>query len=390
MTSFAPRAIEDEVRRKAADHTALWETLTNIDSGSHLHAGVAEVNRLVADRLKSLGFEPEVVQVSGYAPHVVARRRRGDRPGHLAIIGHTDTVWQEPIVHEWPFSITDGIATGPGSGDMKGNVVMALAALEALDALGIEGPGEISFLLIGDEELGSPTGRAVVESELARGVNWALCLEAADGDGRVCTSRAGLAVHFVTIHGRSAHITAPDGISAVSEMARKIIEYEAVATGDGEVICGVGVAKGGVAKQVVPDRAELIIDLRARSAESMRTAADRLRDITGHAFIAGTRSEIAGGVTRPVFPRTPGTVALYARAREIARSLGISSYGEMHEDGGSDGSFAAAMGIPTLDGMGPICWDGCSRRERVDVESVWQRAAVFGALLATTTPEMLA
>lgn len=382
--------IETQVRSKSDDLLGLWETLVNIDSGSHLHAGVAAVGDVLAKRLEAIGFSVERVRPSEqYAEHRVARRRRpGGRPGRVLLVGHLDTVWQEPIVHEWPFSITDGVATGPGIGDMKGGLVAAMGALEALDTLGIDGPEEITWVLIGDEELGSPSGRSVVE-EGASNSDWAICLEPSFAPANVRTSGGGLGVYYVTIHGKTSHITTGEGISAVSEMAHKIQEFEAITRPDRSLLVGVGVARGGVAKQVVPDRAELVLDLRAQTHELLDEGDRRIREITAKTTVAGTTAEVSGGITRPVYPKLEGTERLFQKAKSVAESLGIQGYQQRWSAGGSDGNFVAALGVPILDSAGPICADGCSRRETVVVDTLYNRSAIIGALLATIDPATL-
>jgi glutamate carboxypeptidase len=390
-TAQTARALDAALRARSDDLIDFWRTLVNTDSGSTDLDGVRKVGDLLATRLEALGFAVDSVRPDPrYGEHRVARRHRdGGRTGTLALIGHLDTVWQEPIVHQWPFSIDGGLAYGPGVGDMKGGLVAAIGALEALDALGIPGPADITFILVADEELGSPSGRAVVEDAVRGSADWAMCLEPSGSLGYVRTSGGGLGVYYVTTHGRTAHITEPDGISALREMAEKLIAFENLTNADRSLVVGVGVAKGGYAKQVVPDRAEMILDLRAHTADLLLEGDRLIRETAARTFVPGTTTHLEGGITRPVFPRTDGTGKLFDQAKTITRQLGISDYEEHWSGGGSDGNFVAALGIPIIDSMGPVCHEGCSLRESVDVDTLFTKGALMGTLMASIDPATL-
>ena len=384
-TKSIAKTLEEQLRSRSDDLIEFWKALVNIDSGSNYHGGVRKVGDLMAERLERLGFAVESVRPDAqYGEHRVARRHRdGARAGTLAFIGHLDTVWQDPIVHEWPFSMADGLAYGPGVGDMKGGLVTATGALEALDALGIAGPEDITFVLVADEELGSPSGRGVVEDLVRNSADWAMCLEPSFEPGYVRTSGGGLGVYYVTTHGKTSHITTGDGISALREMAEKLIAFENLTNADRSLIIGAGIAKGGYAKQVVPDRAELVLDLRARTADLLLEGDRLIREVAAKTFVAGTTTDIEGGITRPVFPRSAGTAKLFAQAQATAHEMGIEFYEERWSPGGSDGNFVAALGIPIVDCTGPICRDICSLRECVVVDTLFTRSAVLGTLMAS-------
>jgi glutamate carboxypeptidase len=156
---------------------------------------------------------------------------------------------------------------------------------------------------------------------------------------------------------------------------------EALSRPDDGVIVNVGVFRGGAARQVVPHQAELHVDLRARTAEQSAQLLDQIRQIAEDVADPAVSVSLRGGLTRPAFPRAPGTLALFAAAHRIAGGLGIPAF-EIGSSGGSDGSFPAALGVPTLDGMGPICHDTCSRDETIEIASIAERGALFAALIA--------
>ncbi|TEA79663.1 M20 family metallopeptidase [Allopusillimonas ginsengisoli] len=365
------------------DYLQIWEKVVNIDSGSYDVEGVKAVGSVFAEELKKRGFDVRAEQTDPqFAPHLIAERHRPDgNKGTVVLIGHCDTVWPKGTVKDWPFSIKEGMVTGPGSGDMKGPNVMGLAALDAIDALNIKGPEHVKFLLISDEEVGSPSSRALIEREV-RSVDCALCLEPARKNGYLVTSRRGLATYIVDIAGVTAHAGYDFGASAVVEMAHKIIAYENLTASDFSCRVSVGVAKGGVAKQVVPESAVMHVDVRAHTMELLEEVCRKVQEISAKTYVSGTKTAWRGGITRPIFPRSKGVQELFRRAKVVADHLKVSNFGEMSTPGGSDGSFAAALGVPTLDGLGPVGIDICSKREVVPLHSFSERGAILTALLA--------
>ncbi len=368
-----------------ADLPALLSTLeraVNIDSGSYHAPGVNAVIDLVAGELSRLGFSIERGKLPGRGDQMTARRRFGSGRKML-ILGHADTVWPAGTVAEWPFARNGDRLTGPGVGDMKGGVISAVFALKSLLKRGLEGLGECTFLLVPDEELGSVQSRSWIENE-ARRADACLTLEPCRPGGGVVTGRGAVGAVFIRAKGVSAHCAAaPEkGASAVRALADLIGELERLSDHSRGISASVGIFHGGAARQVVPPDAELHLDLRAPDAAAAdallagvqgivrRPAADRRIELT-----------LAGGISRPAFPKRPGTVALFALAQKICGELGTSIM-EVTSRGGSDGSFAAALGVPTLDGLGPICHDSCSRRETVELESIVPRGALLAGLIA--------
>jgi len=379
-----------DTRQYAADIEAalprllpLLERAVNIDSGSYHAPGVNAFIDLVAGQLSELDFSVERKPLSGRGDQMTARRRFGGK-GKLLILGHADTVWPAGTVAEWPFTRADDRISGPGVGDMKGGVISAIFALKSLIARGhLSGLAECTFLLVPDEELGSVQSRAWIEAE-ARGADACLTLEPCRPGGGVVTARGAVGAVIVRATGVSAHCaTTPEkGASAVRALARLIEELEGLSRHSEGVSASVGIFKGGAARQVVPPEAELHLDLRAPDARAAEVLLDGVRRIVERAPVdERVRLTLSGGISRPAFPRRPGTVALYARAQMICSELGAPIF-EVASRGGSDGSFAAALGVPTLDGLGPICHDSCSRRETVEVSSIVPRAALLSGLMA--------
>lgn len=388
-----PRDLAADLRAALPDMLTMTERAVNIDSGSYDAQGVNRVQDLFAAALSGLGFQIARRKLAERGDQMTAALAPGGRGLRLLVIGHADTVWPAGTAAEWPFQRDGGRVTGPGSGDMKSGVVMAihaLAALKARDAL--EPFSTVRFITVPDEELGSPGSRAWIEEE-ARQADAALTLEPGRPGGGVVTGRGAVGAVYVTAEGVSAHTGSAreKGASAVAALAPLVGRIEGLTRLEENVIATVGIFRGGAARQVVPHQAEMHVDLRAPAAEA------------AEALLAGVKAAVAeppadrrvklswrGGFTRPAFPRGSGTVQLYKMAEQIAARIDQPIF-EVQSQGGSDGSFAAALGVPTLDGLGPIAHETVSRREWVEVDSIARRGALFAALVArlAAQPESL-
>lgn len=376
-----PRVCAADLEADLPELLATLERAVNIDSGSYHAAGVNAFIDLVSGALSELGYSIERNRLPGRGDQMTARRHFGRGP-KLLILGHADTVWPAGTVAEWPFGRTGDRITGPGVGDMKGGVISAVFALKSLHSRGLSGLGECTFLLVPDEELGSVQSRRWIEGE-ARRADVCLTLEPCRPGGGVVTARGAVGAVFIRAKGVSAHCaSAPEkGASAVRALGGLIGDLERLSHHDRGISASVGIFRGGAARQVVPPDAELHLDLRAPDAAAAEELLAGVREIVERP-LADQRVELtlAGGIGRPAFPKQPGTVALFALAQKICTELATPIF-EVTSRGGSDGSFAAALGVPTLDGLGPICHDSCSRRETVEVHSIAPRGALLAGLI---------
>jgi glutamate carboxypeptidase len=354
--------------------------LVEIESGSYSKTGVDEAGNFLASELARLEFQIEKIRQANIGNILYARRSFGGR-GRVLLLGHLDTVWPVGTLKEWPFSIGDnGFATGPGIGDMKGGLIAALAAIEAVQKCKLCSLESIAFMLISDEELGSPISRPIIENK-GREADWVLVMEPGRSNGAVVTSRGAVGCLIIYTEGRTAHCgdNFSDGISAIRELAGKIAPIESLSIPDKGILVNIGIFRGGEARQVVPGFAEMHIDVRARSDDEMNNLISQIRTLILSNTPARIKTTIKGGPTRPTFSRSPGVQNLYQKALEIANDIKVP-LAEAHSPGGSDGSFTAAVGIPTLDGLGPISFDICSRRERIVVESLFERSLLIAGL----------
>jgi len=253
---------------------------------------------------------------------------------------------------------------GPGVGDMKACVVMAAHALGVALARRPAGLGAVEVLVVPDEELGSPASRGWIEAR-AREADACLGLEAGWPGGGVVVARGAVGAVYVTARGRTAHCAAheDEGASAVAALAPLVAALESCSRGSARV--SVGVFRGGTARQVVPDEAELHVDLRAPDATAADELLDRVREAVALVRAPGVSVELRGGWTRPPFEEDR-SARLLGLAAARAAELDLPLVPERSR-GGSDASFAAALGVETLDGLGPICHDSCARDERIEI-----------------------
>jgi len=360
---------------------AMTERAVSIDSGTYCTEGVQAVIELFAGHLAASGFDVERTPLPDRADQLTARRVLGDGP-RLLVLGHADTVWPAGTAAGWPFRNDGTVLTGPGVGDMKANVVMALHALRRLLAAPLPGIGGITVLIVPDEEIGSPGSRAWIEGH-ARQADACLTLEPCRPEGRVVVGRGAVGALYVRANGVTAHVGPARalGASAVSALAAMVGPLEALTDPERGVGTSVGIFRGGAARQVVPAEAKLHLDLRASTQAGADWLVAEARRIAGRPPADPRVSvHVEGGFYRPPFPTGPGTRRLYELARKVGSGLGVAVE-EVVSSGGSDGSFAAALGVPTLDGLGPICHESCSRRERVELDSIVPRGLLFAGLV---------
>ena len=234
-----------------------------------------------------------------------------------------------------------------------------------------------------DEETGSATSRAIIEAEALKS-EAVLVLEPALAGGALKTSRKGIGQYEVVAHGVSAHagVDPTKGVNAIRELATQVLALDALRDLERGVSVNVGVIRGGTRSNVVPDRASALVDVRVATLADADRLDQAMRALT--ATTAGARLEVGGGVNRPPMERSAGVARLFGVAREVAGELGIDLR-EGGTGGGSDGNFTAALGIPTLDGLGAIGDGAHALHEHVELEVLVPRAALLAGLLYRLT-----
>lgn len=313
-----------------------------------------------------LHLDAEILEIGG-RPHV---RWRGASP-RVLVIGHFDTVWPAGTIDRWPFSVSDGIATGPGVFDMKAGLVQGLYALAGRGSL-----DDVDIVFTSDEEIGSPTAQPLYE-EAARAVDAAFVLEPS-ANGALKVARKGVATYLVEVKGLASHagLNPHDGVNALSELARQVIDIEGFA--DGATTVTPTIAKAGTATNTVPASAILRVDVRVPTFEEQDRIDAAMSSLRTH--IDGASVDVTRTSLHPPMPRSTAE-ALFARAQNVASTLGMAPLDGVEVGGGSDGNFTAAVGTPTLDGLGAVGDGAHAEGEHVIIDRMSERAALFAALV---------
>jgi glutamate carboxypeptidase len=372
--------LREQLRDQTPAMVAEIEQLVRIDSGTAHSAGVARVIDGVGAIAVGHGFELSRDTSGGLR----ATLRCGGPGRRLLLLGHADTVWPAGTAAEWPPRQAEGMLSGPGVGDMKACLVMAIHAIAAVAAASPEataGIGAIELLVVTDEERGSVASRPWIEQR-ARSAGACFGLEAGWPGGGVVVARGAVGALRVVARGVSAHSAGHEGegASAVAALAPLVTRLEAFTDRSSEQIVTVGSFHGGAARQVVPEHAELEVDLRAPDEATANRLLDSINRAVAEANHGPVEIEIHGGITRPAFPHA-ASAGLWGLATDTAQDLGLAIE-PVTSRGGSDASFAAALGIPTLDGLGPICHDSCARGERIEIASLADRGALMAGMIA--------
>lgn len=387
------RELIDIYEKRQRDILEMIRTLVEFESKSGEEVALNRLADFVAGLVIDFaGGEVETLPAPGSGTHLRAIFPFGhqlkddpDKPGIL-VIGHLDTVWPIGTLARKPFTITsEGRATGPGIFDMKAGIAILLESLRTIGRLIDEG-GEgtrhpVRVLLTCDEEVGSRTSRGLVEAE-ARRASAVLVLEPPLTGGIVKTGRKGIAGFRVRAKGRAAHAGLDPrlGVNAIVELAHQTLTLTALNDDDRGVTVNVGMVAGGTGVNVVPAEAEAKVDLRFWEQPDGERVAGEILGL--HPHLPDASLEVTGGINRPAMPRSPGNLALFAQARSIAAELGFDLQ-ERAVGGGSDGNFTAALGVPTLDGLGVDGAGAHAEHEHILIEDIPRRAALLTRLLQT-------
>jgi glutamate carboxypeptidase len=361
-------------RARSREMEDLLADLTRIESPSTDAEGVARLARRVADELEHLGLPVELLPVDGAGP--VLRALRGSRP--VMLLGHLDTVWDLGTLAQRPVRIEDGRLYGPGCFDMKGGIVVLVHALKALARHG--SLPDVCVFLTPLEEVGAEGYRGAMEESMlaSRAV---LDFEPAWPGGAVKTARKGSASFVLRARGVAAHAGADfaRGANAIVELARRISDAAALTDLSRGITVNVGTIQGGTRPNVVPDEAHAELDVRFRAladAEAMRAALTSLRPEDSRIRLSlDTKSFY------PPLERGPHVVATFQAAVAVAEELGLPPLEEVATGGASEASFAAALGIPTLDGLGADGDGAHAESEHVILSSIPDRAALAAGLI---------
>jgi glutamate carboxypeptidase len=362
------------------------ERLVNTDCGSYTKAGVDVIGRWTAERLRVLGGRVTThPNDQGLGETVVAEFAGTDPHGPVLLcIGHMDTVFDEGTVAERPFEVQAGIATGPGVTDMKSGLLAGLYAIGALrDGLGGLPLAKLIFVANPDEEIGSPVSTPHIR-RLAADVDACLVLECARANGDIVSSRKGALDLVITVNGRASHagIEPEKGRSAILEAARIVTELHALNGRLPGVTVNVGVIGGGTRPNVVAERCAMEVDIRAVSRDSLVEAEAAVRAITAQCVVRDVRVEIELTGRHWPMEKLERSGHLVDHAVALAAGLGFPLR-DAATGGASDANTTAGMGVPTIDGLGPIGGLDHSPGEYLEVASIVPRTVLLAGLIAT-------
>ena len=354
------------------------------ESPSYDKAAVDRFGEMVARHWKRRGAQVRALKQKERGNHlrveVPAARERN--AGQILVLGHLDTVYPLGTLRKMPFRIAQGKAWGPGTFDMKGGLVLALFAVDALRTADVTLRKRVVFLWTSDEEIGSKSSRAAIEQE-ARRSDAVLVLEPAFGsEGRLKTARKGTGGAEIIVTGRPAHagIEPERGVNAVHELALQIERLMRMNNPSRGITVQATVISGGTVSNVVPELARAEVDLRfSRLADAARLE-QKLHAL--RPILKGAKIEMRGGINRPPLERTAAVQTLFKHARGLMASMGLK-LDEASTGGASDGNFTGALGIPTLDGLGAVGDGAHTPHENVVIRALPERAALIAGLLAS-------
>lgn len=371
--------MEQKILAYFKEHEAeIFEDLKKLVAAEASTSDIAELaecrkvlEQLIIDRT---GCEPYVYHAK--QGHDVVRFEYGEGVEKILLIGHYDTVHPIGALKYY----TEGNELhGPGVLDMKSGLISAIWNVKAFKDLGIDPGKKLVFVFNGDEETGSPESEAII-CELAKGAKAALVCEPCISNGDLKTGRKGTLNFVVTIHGRAAHagLEHKKGINAIEEMAKEILYIQTLTDYEAGTTVNVGVCRGGTKVNVVPDTASFDVDCRYKSKEE----GDRIREAICSLAVGvpGTTREVKVIEGKPPMEQTEANLALFAIAKECGEKIGLT-FSHQFVGGGSDGNEAAAMGIPTLDGLGVQGDLAHTPNEYLLIDQVVPRMALLGSVI---------
>jgi glutamate carboxypeptidase len=303
--------------------------------------------------------------------------------GQILVLGHSDTVWPLGTLATMPFRQERGRLWGPGVLDMKSGLAFFVFAMRALRELGIPVSKRVVLRLNADEEVGSRTSRTLTENVAERS-DLVLVLEPGTGlEGKLKTARKGVGLYRIAAHGRASHagVDFEAGASAIVELARQIGRIAGFRDRRRGITVNPGVISGGTRSNVVAAEASVEVDIRVARMKDAPALDRKFHAL--QPFDKRCAIEVTGGLNRPPMERSPGIRQLFSRARELAREIGIDAE-ESATGGGSDGNFTAALGVPTLDGLGGVGEGAHALNESILIDRIADRTALLAKLIAAS------
>jgi glutamate carboxypeptidase len=377
------RSVESYTRQRLPQYIEELRELCAIDSGSYYKPGLDRMAFCLEARMRGMGMETVLFEHAEWGNDLLGIMK-GSGEGHVLILGHMDTVYPVGTAEARPLSVEGNVVKGPGVSDMKGCVLSALYALEALKALDCRSFGEIRFLCISDEEILQRHSIDLIY-QTAQGCQQALVLEAARSNGDIVSARKGNAGYTLVAQGRSAHagVEPEKGRNAIVELAHQTLQVQSLHNWREGVTINPGRFQGGTALNVVPDYAEAQIDMRFIYPQDRIATEQRWHELLQQTKVPGVEVTLKRWPDcREPMVCTPESLQLAQRAQALSQLLGFSIE-HVLTGGASDASYPSSYGIPTLDGLGPIGGLDHGPDEYLLADSVAPRTALLAGLIAT-------
>lgn len=383
---LSPDILREDVRGRMDAFSSDLAEIVSQDSGTGSADAIRKLSVFFEDRLRQLGAD--ILRVPVESPHigdlgdVLVATLRGTGTKHTLLCAHLDTVFSSGEAAARPLHIdSDGIAYGPGASDDKGGALAGLYALEALVFRNRDSYGSITFVLVPDEEIGSP-GSGPALRELALGKDQALCLECARSNGDLVIARKGVADLVFTISGRAAHagIEPEKGASAAVAAAHLALALQSLADLWPDVTLNVGHIRAGTQANVVAAEATIIADLRATDPDHFADVVVKAGELAGICRVPGTTTHLRLDAPAQPWATRPADQSLAERAQRIGAELNLD-LGLASTGGSADANHLAAVVPAVLDGLGPVGGDDHAITEWLDLKSVPDRVALLASLL---------
>ncbi len=375
--------VETYARQHLSHYMSELRTLCAIDSYTFHKPGVDAVATYMATRMRNLGMETRLIEQAHWGNDLLGVLH-GSGKSNILLLGHMDTVYPPGIAAMRPVRTEGNIVYGPGVSDMKGCLLAALYAIEGLQAADYSEFGELRFLCVSDEEINDRHCIDIIR-DATQDCHAAFVLESGRANGDIVSARKGNVWYTLTAHGRSAHagVEPEKGRNAIVEIAHQVLQFQSLNGWRDGITVNPGVISGGTMPNVVPDFAQVQFDLRFLHPQDCIDIEAHMREMMQHQRVPDIELTLE---VRPDFKgplvSTPASIKLAEQAQRIAIMLGFS-INHILTGGASDASYTSSLGVPTLDGLGPIGGNDHSPQEYLLLDSVAPRTAMLAGLIAS-------
>ncbi|KGR77606.1 M20 family metallopeptidase [Ureibacillus manganicus] len=378
MNDSLLKKVYNDIENKYEDSLNLLEIIVNIDSPTVNKEGVNLVGHEIRRKLESENIDYEILENENYGNHIIATIK-GKKKGKILLMGHKDTALPDGTAKNRPFKITENHIAGPGVSDMKSGLVTMIQAASSLKNLAADEICDIQLLFTPDEELGSPISKSVI-TELAKDASCVFNLEPGRPDGSIVTARKGSAHLRIDIEGKAAHSGAfiENGISANDELAQKMIHIKKLMNIEDGITINFGKLNGGIGNNVVSPCAYTSIHLAFWKLEDYKKTYKEIEGIVNTSYIEGTKSKLSGDIGMLPMEKNEGVLKLLEIVKNAANYLDINIT-EQTTKGAADVGFTAALGIPSICGMGPIGGNWHAENEYMELNSLIPRTKLLAS-----------